>query len=201
MITVSVDEDTGLMTVSVSAGEAQLASELVKSFLAHFKTRVREIRTKKTRKRLSFLEERFREAEQELETAEDRLAKFLEQNQNPTTPTLQFRRDRLQQQVRFKEQVYSDLQGQLTQARLSLQRQTPVVTSVEKPVPPLERSFPQRTIIVVLAFLLGGVFSIGFAFLKSYLEEQEKKSDEGSKIREIKDHLSLSFKMHKSRKE
>ena len=95
-IAASVDEEMGLMTISVTAGRPQLASSFAESFLDHFTIRVREIRTEKVRKRLEFVERRFEEAEQELKTVEDRLAQFLERNQNPTTATLQFRPDRLQ---------------------------------------------------------------------------------------------------------
>ncbi|WP_263819271.1 Wzz/FepE/Etk N-terminal domain-containing protein [Salinibacter sp.] len=188
-ISASVDEETGLMTISVTAGGPKLASELAKSFLDHFTTRVREIRTEKVRERLEFVERRFTEAEQELEQAEDRLAQFLERNQNPTTATLQFRRDRLQRQVSFKEQLYGELQSQLTQTRLDLQRRQPVVTVVEKPVPPMERSAPQRTKLVLIFLIVGGVLGIGGAFFRSYVKNSEEDSEEREKLEEVQRHF------------
>ncbi len=186
-ISASVDEETGLMTISVAAGGPQLAASLAESFLDHFTTRVREIRTEKVRERLQFVEERFEEAEQELETAEERLAQFLERNQNPTTATLQFRRDRLQRQVSFKEQLYSELQSQLTQTRLDLQRRQPVATVVEEPVPPMNRSAPNRILVVLLSLVLGGFFGVMGTFAKAFLENAE--GDVGEKIVEIREHL------------
>ncbi|WP_263784990.1 Wzz/FepE/Etk N-terminal domain-containing protein [Salinibacter grassmerensis] len=188
-ISASVNEETGLMTISVTAGGPQLASAFAESFLDHFTTRVREIRTEKVRERLQFVEGRFVEAEQELEAAEDELAQFLERNQNPTTATLQFRRDRLQRQVRFKEELYSSLQSQLTQTRLDLQRRQPVVTVVEKSVPPMQRSAPKRTQIVLIFFALGGALGIGGAFGKSFIEQTEESSEEREKIEEVKRNL------------
>jgi uncharacterized protein involved in exopolysaccharide biosynthesis len=190
MISASVDEETGLMTISVTAGGPQLASDLAQSFLDHFATRVREIRTEKVRERLQFVKERFGEAEQELETAEERLAQFLERNQNPTTATLQFQRDRLQRQVSFKEQLYSSLQSQLTQTRLDLQRRQPVVTVVEEPVPPMSRTSPQRTFIVLIALLFGGVVGVGSAFVRAFLVSAENRDGEREKIEEIRQALT-----------
>jgi uncharacterized protein involved in exopolysaccharide biosynthesis len=136
---------------------------------------VREIRTEKVRERLQFVKGRFKGAEQELEAAEERLAQFLERNQNPTTATLQFRRDRLQRQVSFKEQLYSELQSQLTQTRLDLQRRQPVVTVVEEPVPPINRSAPKRTLVVMLSAILGGVLGCVGAFIVAFLRRDDEK--------------------------
>jgi uncharacterized protein involved in exopolysaccharide biosynthesis len=188
-ISAAVDKETGLMTISVTAGGPQVASSLSESFLDHFTTRVREIRTEKVRERLDFVEGRFKDAEQELEQTEDRLAQFLERNQNPTTATLQFRRDRLQRQVSFKEQLYSELQSQLTQTRLDLQRQQPVVTVVEEPVPPMQRSAPKRTQIVLTFLVVGGLFGVGGAFVRSYIENSEGEPEERQKLEEVRDRL------------
>lgn len=184
-VTTAVDQETGLMTISVTAGGPQLAASLAESFLDHFTTRVRAIRTEKVRERLQFVEGRFQEVEQELEAAEDRLAQFLERNQNPTTATLQFRRDRLQRQVSFKEQLYSELQSQLTQTRLDLQRRQPVVTIVEQPVPPVDRSAPQRTLIVLLNVILGGILGVVGAFLKAFLQRTGEDEEERRKMEEV----------------
>lgn len=189
-ISASVDEETGLMTISVTAGGPQLSSALAERFLDHFATRVREIRTEKVRERLEFVEGRFQKAERELETAEDDLAQFLERNQNPTTATLQFRQDRLRRQVSFKEQLYSELQSQLTQTRLDLQQRQPVVTVVERPVPPMERSAPARTTIVLLSLLLGGVAGIGGSFLRTFFKIQEDKPEEQEKLEEVRQAFS-----------
>jgi uncharacterized protein involved in exopolysaccharide biosynthesis len=200
MISASVDEETGLMTISVTAGGPQLASDLAKSFLDHFSTRVREIRTEKVRERVQFVEGRFEEAEQELETAEERLAQFLERNQNPTTATLQFRRDRLQRQVSFKEQLYSELQSQLTQTRLDLQRRQPVVTVVEKPVPPMGRSAPKRTVIVLLSLILGGFIGIGTAFVSTFFANVEEDAEEEEKLSEIREAFSPNGWLEQARR-
>jgi uncharacterized protein involved in exopolysaccharide biosynthesis len=191
MVYTTLNEETGLMTITVTTGDPRLASDLTQSFVEYLTQRVREIRTKKIRERLNFVNERFRVAENELVAAEERLARFLERNQNPTTATLQFQRDRLQRQVRFKEQLYSELQSQLTQTRLDLQRQQPVVTVVEEPVPPRERSAPKRTLIVILCLIFGGMFGIGGAFLRSYLNASQQDTDERRKLEEVREALGL----------
>jgi uncharacterized protein involved in exopolysaccharide biosynthesis len=189
-ISASVDEGTGLMTISVTTGGPQLAASLAESFLDHFTRRVREIRTEKVRERLEFVEGRFEEAEKELEKAEDRLAQFLEQNQNPTTASLQFRRDRLQRQVSFKEQLYSELQGQLTQTRLDLQRRQPVVTVVEEPVPPVNPSGIGLKTVLAFAIFAGGIVSVGIIFVRAYTTAVEERGPaHAARLEEIRNAL------------
>jgi len=191
MVSASVNEETGLMTISVTAGGPQLAADLAESFLDHFTSRVREIRTEKVRERLQFVEGRFEEAERELEKAENRLAQFLERNQNPTTASLQFQRNRLQRQVSFKEQLYSELQSKRTQTRLDLQRRQPVVTVVEEPVPPVKRSAPKRTLIVLLSLVLGVFFGTGAAFVRASFDEMRSGEEGKEKLSELRGSFDL----------
>ncbi len=185
-IKASIAQKTGLMVVSVTASHPEIASDLAESFIDHFRARVRKIRTEKVRERLSFLEGRFQEAEAELETAEDRLANFLERNQRLSTASLKFQRNRLRRQVSFKEQLYSKLQAQLTQTRLDLQRQKPVVTVVREPLPPRSRSAPQRTLIVLVSLILGGVLGVGGAFGWAFIQNVEEDEEQRRKLDEVR---------------
>jgi len=186
-VAASVDQESGLMSIQVTAGGPVLAADMAERFLHHLRQRVREIRTKKVKENLSFVEQRFAEAQQELEGAEERLAQFLERNQNINSAQLQFQRDRLQRQVRFKEELYSELQTQLTQTRLDLQRQQPVVTIVENPVPPMERSAPRRTLVVLLSLVFGVFLGTGLAFARSFFDNQQDDAEEREKVEEIRD--------------
>lgn len=190
MVSSSVNPDDGLMNISVTANGSEIANDLASSFVKHLTTRVREIRTEKIRQQLQFAEERFQEVDRELEQAEERLANFLERNQNPNTATLRFRQDRLQQQVNFKEQLYSELQNQVTQTRFNLQRQQPVVTVVEQPFPPMNRSAPQRTFIVVLMTIVGSIIGVIGAFVQTYFQTAEETETEKEKLEEIKENVA-----------
>jgi uncharacterized protein involved in exopolysaccharide biosynthesis len=194
MVSPTIESETGLMSVAVRAGDPQLAADLTRSFVDHLTTRVRELRTERVRERLEFVEQRFEEVERELEAAEERLAQFLERNQNPTTATLQFRRDRLQRQVSFKEQLYSDLQSKLTQTRLDLQRQQPVVTVVEKPVPPTDPSGPNRLLYFLVAVVLGGGCGVGLVLAQTFITNWAERSEEGrEKVEELRASLIPDF--------
>jgi len=186
----ALDGGGGLMTIAATATDPTLAARLNERVIEHLRARVREIRTETTRENLSFVEQRFEEAQQELDAAEDRLAQFLEQNRSVLTggndPRLEFRRERLRREVRFKEQLYSQLQKQVTQTRLQLQREQPVVTVAEQPAPPTAPSAPNWTFTIVLSLCLGALVGLVGAFLRAAVRRQGDEEETQAKMREVR---------------
>ncbi|WP_259084733.1 GNVR domain-containing protein [Salinibacter ruber] len=195
MVSASVSESgaleggSGLMTVSASSGNPKLSARLNERFIDHLRTRVRELQTEKTRRNLRFVEKRFEEVKQELDAAENRLVQFLERNKGVlaagSKPQLESRRERLRREVGFKEQLYSQMQKQVTQTRLQLQKEQPVVTIAEKPAPPAGPSAPNRTLNVVLSLFLGGLFGVGATFFRSAIQSQEDDEEAQEQIQEV----------------
>jgi hypothetical protein len=83
----------------------------------------------------------------------------------------------LQRQVSFKSQLYSELQKQVAQSRLDLQRSEPVITVVEEPVPPLEKSGPNTILIIILLPLVGAILTTAVCLTYDYVAV-EHLSDE-----------------------
>lgn len=186
VVSTSIDRETGLMSISVTTGDPVLSAGLADSFSRHLTERVRSIRTKKARDNMRFMEERMEEARQELRAAEERLARFMDRNRNIGTESLRTERDRLRRQVNFAEQLYGDVQAQMTQAQIELQRSEPVLTVLEEPVVPSRPSGPRRTLIVLLSLILGGFVGIGAAFVATAVESSGNDAEEAGKLREIK---------------
>ena len=185
----AVDQETGIMTISVTAGEPELAAGLTQSFLGHLRDRVQRIRTEKAKRNLEFVEQRFGEAKEQLREAERKLAQFTDRNKQINSARLRTQRDRLQRQVTFASDLYSQLQGQKTKAAIELQRSEPVVTVVEEPVPPIERSAPRRTLLLLLSLIVGGIVGVGGAFIRWSIGEV-KQAPEGRKtLEKIKEEL------------
>jgi uncharacterized protein involved in exopolysaccharide biosynthesis len=185
-VTTTVDQQTGIMSLSVRMGDPVLASNMVESFIEALRKRVRVLRTKKKRQNLQFVEQRFAEAKKELQQAEQRLAQFTDRNQDISTASLRTKRDRLERQVRFKSELYSSLQAQVTQARIQVQKSEPVTTVVEEPVPPIEASGPNPILVVVLSAFLGFFFGVGGVYIHHLVLSQSYGEKRLEKIEEIK---------------
>jgi uncharacterized protein involved in exopolysaccharide biosynthesis len=185
LLTTDIDTDTGLMDIAITTQDPELSSELASSFVRHLAERVEMIRTQKARQNLEFIQKRFKAAEDSLKVVENVLAQFDDRNNNPQSARLRTEQARLQRQVTFKSELYSDLQAQLMQAHIDYERSRPVITVLEQPVPPIDPSGPSRLLIIITGLMLGGVIGIGIAFTKVLFAKLQ--SQEEDKFSEIKD--------------
>jgi uncharacterized protein involved in exopolysaccharide biosynthesis len=67
-----------------------------------------------------------------------------------------------------------------------------VVTVVEQPVPPMNRSAPKRTLSLLLSLILGGIFGTAGAFVRGFLRNAQEDEEEHQKLEELKRHTSTN---------
>jgi len=126
-----------------------------------------EVRRKRATAERVFLEERFHELGDSLRVREDALRRFFEQNRALTSPQVQFEAGRLRREVDRVSSVYAQLGSQLEQARIQEVRDTPSLTVLDPPVPPVVKSAPQRKVWAFTAALLGGALALLLAMVEA----------------------------------
>jgi len=193
MSSVQTDDLSGIVSLEVSAPHPVLSAEINDRIREEFTRQIQRIRTQKARENLTFVEQELENARIDLQQSEESLAAFTDRNQNISTARLQTERERLQRQVRFASNVFENLQAQVTQARLELKRSEPVVTVLEPPIPPNERSAPKRKLIVILSIMIGLGLSIVSAFVSYFFEETPASQDEQARIQEVRNALIPRF--------
>jgi uncharacterized protein involved in exopolysaccharide biosynthesis len=189
-LSIKIDRASGIMTIAVTTNDPLLSAQLAITIIDHLKERVQEIYTQKTHENVEFIRDRFAESQNELVAAEEELARFTDRNLNPQTARLKVELDRLKRIVTFKTQLHSDLQTQLTQAEIELQRSQPVITLVESPVPPLKPSGPRRMLTVIFSLFLGGALGTAIAGIKNVLNTQRENAETSAKLAELRDLLN-----------
>ncbi len=197
LIDTEIDDETGLMFISATTNDPFLAADLTQSFVGHLVERIEVIRTQKARRDLAFITKRFGVAQDSLKAAENALAIFEDRNTNPQSARLRTQRARLERQVTFKSELFSDLQAQQTQAAIDLPRSRPVITILEKPVPPVEASGPKRFLIIVVSLILGSIAGVILAFGKGMLDGFRKERDGADKFNEIVNAFSPAPTFHR----
>ena len=92
---------------------------------------------------------------------------FKDQNLNITSSLYQNQLTRLESQFAVISSVFQELSGQVEQAKIQVNKDTPIFMIIEPVSVPLEHSKPQRTAMVVIWTFLGGVIAVGWTLLKA----------------------------------
>jgi uncharacterized protein involved in exopolysaccharide biosynthesis len=162
----TVDRQTGLVRVTVTAETPHLAEQIVVRLIDLLTEFNLETRQSQAREEARFVADRLEEAAADLRAAEDELQGFLRQNrQFEYSPELRFEHSRLERQVGMRQQIVNSLAQSLEQARIEGVRDTPVITIVDPPQEssvPIARGSVQRALLGLLLGLLLAVF-IAFA--------------------------------------
>ena len=200
MVGVETDTETGLMTVTVTARDPVLAASLAARLIEELRQRVQAIRTQKAREDFDFIRERVAEAEADLDRVRARLARFDDQNRGLNSARLLAERSRLNQEVAFAGQVYGEYQSELKQAEIQVQRASPVLTVLDRPVVPLLPSRPKKKQVVLLWTLLGLGLGMGLAVVAAAVSA-ESASEGGRRKREaLREALRVRRQRRKAQK-
>jgi len=155
--TVSVDDQTGIVTLSVEMPDPSVAAQVAFRLMARLDSFNLLTRQSVARASRRFIEERLQGAQHELTEAEDSLRRFYERNRRlQDSPTLLFEEGRLKRVVDLRQQAFQTLSQEYEQARIDEVRDTPVLTVLQPPLVPTKRSWTKRGV----ALLLGGIGGI-----------------------------------------
>lgn len=177
-VSINVANETGIVHVSVETQYPTLSADvanLLVGLLNQFNLKTRQT---EGRERRLFIEGRLSAAGVELDNAEETLGSFLEQNRLfQDSPQLSFDYERLQRQVRIKEQVFTTLRQQYEEARIQEVDDTPLITIIDRAVPPEEKSSSRLRFIIMVSFI-GGILAVFIAFGREYVERAKQRNEQ-----------------------
>lgn len=151
-----IDQSDGIITLSVKLPDPRASAEVGQAAITLLKEYVKEYRTQKANEELQFVENQVEEAEKRFEKAQQQLADFQDSNVNIATAKAQTKEQELQSQYDLTFDIYNSLRQQLEQAKLKVQEDTPVFTTVEPFQVPTSNSEP-KTELLIMAFTFLGV--------------------------------------------
>ena len=165
-IATSIDDQSGTITFDVNLPDADLAAHVARRLFDRLVQYNLETRNSAASERLRFAERELARTRGDLLASENVLRDFLQANRGGLeSPRLALRREQLQRQVTVLGDVYTQLAAEVQQARIDEVRDTPVLTLVETPTPPLHRESPRRTRMTLVGLVLGGAAGIVWVVL------------------------------------
>ena len=150
---ISVDRPTGVISLSVQDESPIRAADIANRLVLLLDQFNLERRRTRAQRRRVFVEARVREAQAQLAGSEERLERFEAGNRMwRSSPPLTLTHDRLRRQVDIDQDVFLTLRREFETARVDEVNDVPVLTVVDHAAPPVRKSYPRRTLSVLLAF-------------------------------------------------
>ena len=171
VLTIEVDVTEGLVSLHAELDDRVVAARLAQAATDLLQRNVIAFKSQSARNNLDFIEGQFESKRQEFEKIQDSIAIFKDQNLNITSTLYQNQLTRLESQFSVTSTVFQELAGQVEQAKIQVNKDTPIFTIIEPVSVPLERTKPKRSLIVVIWTLFGGLLAVGWSILKAPAKE------------------------------
>ena len=167
ILSVEVDDQEGLVSIGVEFSDRKIAAQLAQAATDLLQTKIIAFKSQSARNNLQFVQGQFDAKRQEFEQIQDSIAMFKDQNLNITSSLYQNQLTRLESQFTVTSSVFQELAGQVEQAKIQVNKDTPIFMIIEPVSVPLKRSKPQRTMMVIIWTFLGGVIAVGWTLVKA----------------------------------
>jgi uncharacterized protein involved in exopolysaccharide biosynthesis len=185
MIDIAEDMATAILTLSINASEPSFAAEINKVLIEELDAHQRKYNKAKTSDTKQFIEERIIDTEKELMAAEEALKVFMDRNRRiENSPALQLEQQRLGREVTVLTGVFTTLKQQLETTKIEEVKESDYVVVLDPPEIPLQRSKPNKRLMVILSGILGLGLGVILAFVREFAANSEK--EEKDKMSEVK---------------
>lgn len=148
-ITAEVDKKTTMTTITVTLQDSKVTAIVADSVVAKLQQYIIDYRIKKAKEDCAYLEELYKERQQEYYEAQSKYAHYFDTNRNIAFQSIRAEQERLQNDMNLAYQVYSQVAQQLQVARAKIQEEKPVFAVVEPATIPLYPSGSSRKVILV----------------------------------------------------
>lgn len=147
-ISASVDQKTNVITIQAQMQDPMVSAILVDTVVDRLREYVTNYRTNKARQDLEYARKLNDEAQQEYYKAQQRLADYIDRNQNLATRSAQVTQERLENESSLAFNLYNETSLQVQNAKSRVQETTPVYTEITPATVPMRPTSPRKGLII-----------------------------------------------------
>jgi LPS O-antigen subunit length determinant protein (WzzB/FepE family) len=170
-LSLSINEKEGFITISFTDTNKNVAAQITQISQNLLQEKIIEFKNKSSKEMLDFALKQYSDKKDAYEKLQDERAVFVDKNINISSSLFQNKLSRLESEVNISESIVQQLASQVEQAKLQVNKDTPVFTTIKPVTIPFERSAPKRSLIVISFAFLGLVFSTGYILVKEPLSD------------------------------
>lgn len=180
------DKKNGMTKISVTLQDPLVAATMVDTVLVKLQKYITNYKTSKAQEDCKYWEQLYEERKKEYYEAQERYAKYSDNNQGIVLQSVRIEQERLQNEQNLAFQIFSQVSTQLQMSRAKLQEEKPAFAILEPASVPLYPSgTSSKTILVGIIFLAVAGASAWILFgqdlwksLKEGLNENTEKEKE-----------------------
>ena len=180
-IAANVDQKTSVITIDTKMQDPMVSAILADTVMARLREYVTNYRTDKARQDLDYAQKLNDEAQQDYYNAQQRLADYIDRNQNLATQSARITRERLQNEATLAFNLYNETSLQVQNAKSKVQEITPVYTVITPVTVPIRPTSPRKGLILAGCAFLAVVACCAWILFGSPLVDEYK-----NKVEEMK---------------
>ena len=170
-LSLSINDKEGFITISFTDSNKKVAAQITQIAQNLLQEKIIEFKNMSSKEMLDFALKQYTEKKDSFEKLQDERALFVDKNINISSSLFQNKLSRLDSEVNILESIVQQLASQVEQAKLQVNKDTPVFTTIQPVTIPYERSAPKRSLIVIVFAFLGLILSSGFVLVKEPAKE------------------------------
>ena len=152
-----VDNKTMVISIEVTDQNALICATMADSVKTRLQKFITDYRTSKARVDLEYNRKLYGETKAKYEKARQRYAAYADSHRGVNSQSAQTQLSDLQNEMQMQQQIYQQVVGQLQQAEMQVQAETPAFTTLQSATVPVKKAGPARAkwclVWLFLAFL------------------------------------------------
>jgi uncharacterized protein involved in exopolysaccharide biosynthesis len=169
-VQINPNSKDGYVTIGYVFPEAKVAAQVTDKIYRTLEEYVSQFKSEKLNDNLEFVEISYETARTDFLNAQDRLTAFQDANRVLSTASARSMEARLRNEYDIAFTLYRELATQREQAKIAVKENQTILTLVNPPVVPHEKSAPRRSIIIIGFLFLGVVVAGGWVLAAPSLQ-------------------------------
>lgn len=162
---------TSILKVSFSFGDEIFTEKFTNMIVNSVSNYYVALKTEKSRKTLSIIQNRADSVQAALISAEYGLAKWKDSRNMVVKMLGNVEEGKLSRNVQILNVMFAEIVKQLEIAKISVLDQTPLIQVVDRPILPLTKTKLSKLKAMIIASILGALFSIFYVLIKGKISE------------------------------
>lgn len=186
-VTANVDQKTSVITINTQMQDPVVSAILADTVVSRLREYVTDYRTNKARQDLDYALKLNNEAREEYYKAQQRLADYIDRNQNQATQSARIARERLENESSLAFNLYNETSLQVQNAKSKVQETTPVYMEITPATVPLRPTSPRKGLIIAGCTFLAFVACCAWILFGTPILKEYK-----NKVKELKESQASS---------